>query len=268
MSSLAPACREYTGGPAPGSVTAEAARRCSSQASSSPKACSTAVAQRRASRALQRGVFRRGCRPRARGRAAAASRSRARRASLRSGTPAWRAPITWPSPRISRSRSASSKPSLVSSSAASRACDAPVSRLREEQAVRLRRPPAHPAAQLVQLGEPEAFGALDQHDGGVRHVDADLDEARGDEHVQPAGLEGRHDGIALGRLELPVHHADAELAELAAAAGARPRPRPWPPRSTPTRRSPGRRRTPGAPCAAGAARSRSPPPLRSRRRAE
>src|SRR2546423_1440857 len=48
------------------------------------------------------------------------------------------------------------------------------------------------AAQLVQLREPEAVGLLDHHEHGVRHVDADLDDGRGDEHVELAGAEGAH----------------------------------------------------------------------------
>ena len=45
----------------------------------------------------------------------------------RSETPAWRVPSSWPSPRSSRSRSASSKPSVESTSACSRACALSVS---------------------------------------------------------------------------------------------------------------------------------------------
>ena len=72
-------------------------------------------------------------------------------------------------------------------------------RLREQQAVRLLAAPPHAAAQLVELREAEALGALDDHDGRVGHVDADLDEAGGDEHLDLAGLEGAHDVVALGR---------------------------------------------------------------------
>ena len=36
--------------------------------------------------------------------------------------------------------------------------------------------PADPPAQLVELGQAETFGAFDQHDAGVRHVDADFDD--------------------------------------------------------------------------------------------
>ena len=40
--------------------------------------------------------------------------------------------------------------------------------------MRFPRPAANPAAQLMQLRQPEALGMLDHHDGGVRDVDADL----------------------------------------------------------------------------------------------
>ena len=65
--------------------------------------------------------------------------------------------------------------------------------LREEQAVRLRRPPPHAPAQLVKLREAEALGALDDHHGGVGHVDADLDQAGRDQDLHLSGLEGVHD---------------------------------------------------------------------------
>ena len=42
---------------------------------------------------------------------------------------------------------------------------------------------ADAAAQLVQLRDPEALGVLDQHHRRVRHVDADLDHRRRDQHV-------------------------------------------------------------------------------------
>jgi hypothetical protein len=36
----------------------------------------------------------------------------------------------------------------------------------------------------VELGEAEALGVLDDDDGGVGHVDADLDDGGGDEHTR------------------------------------------------------------------------------------
>ena len=40
------------------------------------------------------------------------------------------------------------------------------------------------AAELVELGDPEAIGVEDHHHGRVGHVDADLDHRGGDEHVE------------------------------------------------------------------------------------
>ncbi len=42
---------------------------------------------------------------------------------------------------------------------------------------------ADPAPQLVQLGDPEALGVLDQHQGRIGHVDPDLDHGRRDQDV-------------------------------------------------------------------------------------
>ena len=87
----------------------------------------------------------------------------------------------------------------------------------DEQAVGLLRAAPHAAAQLVELGEAEAVGLLHDHDRRVRHVDADLDHRRRDEHVDLARLEVRHDRAPLGRLQPPVQAADAEALQLGAA---------------------------------------------------
>ena len=63
--------------------------------------------------------------------------------------------------------------------------------LREEDAVALGRAAPDAPAQLVELREAEALGVLDEHDRGVRHVDADLDDRRRDENLDVAGGEAR-----------------------------------------------------------------------------
>jgi predicted DNA repair protein MutK len=55
-------------------------------------------------------------------------------------------------------------------------------RIVEQDAGALARAPADAAAQLVQLGQAEALGVLDDHDGGVGHIDPDLDHRGGDQH--------------------------------------------------------------------------------------
>ena len=57
----------------------------------------------------------------------------------------------------------------------------PETRGDEKDAVRLPGAAAHATAQLMELGEAEAVGVLDEHDGGVGDVDADLDDGRGDQ---------------------------------------------------------------------------------------
>ena len=56
---------------------------------------------------------------------------------------------------------------------------------------------AHTSAQLVQLGESEAVGVLDDHDRGVGNIHAHLDDRRGHEHLDLAFAELLHD-LALG----------------------------------------------------------------------
>ena len=61
--------------------------------------------------------------------------------------------------------------------------------VRDQDAAGIRRAAPHAAAQLVQRRKAEALGVLDDHDGGVGHVDADLDDGGGDQHVQLPRLE-------------------------------------------------------------------------------
>ena len=70
----------------------------------------------------------------------------------------------------------------------------------EQQAVALGAAAADAPSELVQLGQPEAFGALDQHHRGVGHVHPHLDHRRGHQHLAAAGAKVLHDRVLL-------HHA-------------------------------------------------------------
>ena len=135
-----------------------------------------------------------------------------------------RGPSTSPSRRSSKSRSASSNPSRISATAFSRAwavsSTESETRTQNDSAVAA----ADAAAELVELGEPEPVGALDDHHRRLRHVDADLDDGRADEHVELAVAEPGHLGVAVGGLHPAVDHPDPERREQL-AAGGRPRPR-------------------------------------------
>ncbi len=72
-------------------------------------------------------------------------------------------------------------------------------------------------AQLVELREAEALGVLDDHDRGVRHVNADLDHGRRDEHLYLAADEAAHHLFLLGGLHPAVQEADGEVREDAVA---------------------------------------------------
>ena len=79
------------------------------------------------------------------------------------GRPLWARPRTLPSLRSSKSFSARANPSCVSATALSRAWADLVGGVRDEDAERLHGAAPDPAAQLVELGEPEPVGALDDH---------------------------------------------------------------------------------------------------------
>ena len=124
-----------------------------------------------------------------------------------------------PAPRISRSDSAIWNPA-PSSEALKIAC----SRLRATsrqplpppvEQVRIgppRRPP-DPAPQLVQLGQPERVGAVDDDRVGVRDVEARLDDRRAHEDVGLARREGEHHLLELALGHLAVADDDARLGQ-------------------------------------------------------
>lgn len=56
---------------------------------------------------------------------------------------------------------------------------------------------AYAPAQLVQGRQPKALAILDNHDGGVGHVDAHLDHRSRDEHIDLATLKGIDDPVLL-----------------------------------------------------------------------
>ena len=83
----------------------------------------------------------------------------------------------------------------------------------EEQAVRLPATAADAAAQLMQLGQSEPVGILDQHDGGLGDIHADLDHGGRHQQIDSAGLECRHQALLVGCLQTSVHQADAHVGQ-------------------------------------------------------
>lgn len=73
---------------------------------------------------------------------------------------------------------------------------------------------AHSAAQLMQLGDAEPVGIDDDHHGCVGHVDADLDDGGGHEHVDVAATERIHHGLLLRRRHPTVQQRDAQALQL------------------------------------------------------
>ena len=79
---------------------------------------------------------------------------------------------------------------------------------------------ADAAAQLVQLGEPEPVGAIDDERVDVRDVEPALDDRRADEHVVVALPEVEHDALEPSLVHLAVRDPDARLGhELAEVLG-------------------------------------------------
>ena len=61
----------------------------------------------------------------------------------------------------------------------------------------------------MELGEPEALGVLDHHDGCVRHVDADLDHRGRYQNGEIACGKRRHDAVLLLAWEPAMHQTDS-----------------------------------------------------------
>ena len=76
---------------------------------------------------------------------------------------------------------------------------------------------ADAAAKLVELGEAEAVGVIDDHDGGVGDVDADLDDGGGDEDVDVAALEASHGDLFVVGGEAAMEQAEAQAGQGAGA---------------------------------------------------
>ena len=73
-------------------------------------------------------------------------------------------------------------------------------------------PAADAAAQLMKLRQPEPLGMLDDHDGGVRHVDAHLDHRRRHQHLHVTRANARIEAPLVG-LQPSVHDRRGDLRE-------------------------------------------------------
>ncbi|MPL73680.1 hypothetical protein SDC9_19486 [bioreactor metagenome] len=95
----------------------------------------------------------------------------------------------------------------------------PLHRLRRQRQARLRRQVAigaqlrapDPAADLVELGEAEHVGTVDDHRVRGRDVEAALDDGRRQQHVILAVVEGVHPRVELARRHLAMRGDEADL---------------------------------------------------------
>jgi len=87
----------------------------------------------------------------------------------------------------------------------------------EDVAVGLVRAAPDAPAKLVQLREAKAVGILDDHDGGVGNVDANLDDGRSDQNIEFVVAESAHGLVLLCRLQRAVNQAQAQVGEDLAA---------------------------------------------------
>ena len=85
--------------------------------------------------------------------------------------------------------------------------------VRHQDAVALMGPPAHPAAELVELAQAEALRVLHDHQRGVGHVHPHLDHRGGHQNVCLAGGKGGHNAVLVFRLHFSVDAGDAQLGE-------------------------------------------------------
>ena len=72
---------------------------------------------------------------------------------------------------------------------------------------------ADTSAQLMQLGQTEAFGVFHEEHCGIGHVDADFNHGGADQHARFADAERMHDGVFFVRLEFAVEQGAAMRGE-------------------------------------------------------
>ena len=124
-------------------------------------------------------------------------------------------PRMLPAPRISRSRMAILKARaeravlLDRVDPLARGADGHHLARQQEIGVGLVLGAADAAAQLVEIGQAEAIGAVDDDRVGVRNIEAALDDRGANEHVDLAGDEALHDVFQLVRVHLAVADVDA-----------------------------------------------------------
>src|SRR5471030_2421750 len=83
-----------------------------------------------------------------------------------------------------------------------------LARRRQQVRVSLVMTATDPAAQLVQLRQAKLVGTLDDDGVGAGHVDAGLDDGRGDQHVEALVVEVAHHLFEFAFAHLPVADAD------------------------------------------------------------
>jgi hypothetical protein len=69
----------------------------------------------------------------------------------------------------------------------------------------------------VHLGEAESLGVVDDHDGGVGDIDADLDDGCGDEDIDLSAVEAGHGDFLFVGGEAAVEEAETETCERSGA---------------------------------------------------
>ncbi len=200
-------------------------------------------ATRRSARAPRRRTAARALRPssacsgaRSSGSAATIASARARARSSSSASSGRRATWNWPRPDWRVPDQLALAAQLQVDLGQAEAVGVLVQRAQPDRARRRRRPDEQaartvlaapdPPAQLVQLGDPEALGVLDQHHGRVGHVDPDLDHGRRHQHV----------GLAARRTRPSPPASRAGACRRAAAPARSPAARPR--AGAPARRSP------------------------------
>ena len=72
---------------------------------------------------------------------------------------------------------------------------------------------ADTSAQLMQLGQTEAFGVFHEEHCGIGHVDTDFNHGGADQHARFTDAEGMHDGVFFVRLEFAVQQGAAMRGE-------------------------------------------------------
>src|SRR5579871_3390836 len=90
-----------------------------------------------------------------------------------------------------------------------------VARVGRQETICSAQTPANSASELMKCGQAESFGAFYQHDGSIRNIDTNLDNAGCDQDIDFGGHKIIHNGLFFFRAKAAMQQSNPALFERA-----------------------------------------------------